>query len=281
MAGYYSGMLEGMLARSKMGAEQTLQQARIQDMQKQQIEMDQQARERALMTQAFRGSADMREGLQASSDLDQQANQIGGLGRKMLAINPKLGLDMIEKSTAIRNSKSMADYRNMEIATKKNELVLNTAMTVDGQDSLNQAVQDLAKAGYIVPPNARQWGPEAQDWWATRANMAKKAIDSLRAQATVQNSVTRVEDLDRKVEKDKVVAQQKDTAAVRQQNQFEAQEKRAWTGLKDKALNKDTKAAAETEIAKIEQKSNYVKGKTYVDAAGNKATWDGTKWVEQ
>lgn len=282
MPGYYSGLLEGMMAKKQMEGQQAVIEQRRMKMQQDAMEMEREERERALMAQAFRGSADVRAGLQEEDDLNAQASQIGTLGNRMLRINPELGLKMIDKATDIRQQQSQAQYRNMEIATRKNELVLNTAMTVEDQGSLDDAVRDLAKAGYVVPPNARQWGPEAQDWWGKRANMAKRAIDSLRAQATVQNSVTRAEDLDRKEEKDKIAAQQKDAEAQRKRELSAEQEKRRYLGLKDKAVSPDTKTAADVEISRLSGEAKPVASEADYNAlpAGAKFLFNGKVYTK-
>jgi hypothetical protein len=211
MPGYYSGLLEGMLAKQQIQGEQALTQERMQKIEIGKRNMALQDQERQLMMQAFSGGADARVGLEQAQDLQARADRLSAVARRILPFNPKVGLDMMKESDAIKSQKALQDQRNVAIAAKKNELLGTVAMTVTDQASLNDAVQELTQNGIAPPPpKYRTWGPEAQQWWSARARIAKRNLDSLRTDATLQRAQTAEEEAQRKTEHDRVRSAEKD-----------------------------------------------------------------------
>lgn len=210
MPGYYSGLLEGMQGAQQIKASQTMQAERRQTMQMRAQQMALQNQERQLMMQAFQGGADARSGLEEADTLDAAAKRMAAVGQRIMGIDPAKGIAMLKEAGNLRQQKAQQGLHNIEVAQKKNEVLATTAMTVQDQGSLNDAMAELSREGIVVPPKYRQWGPEAQKWWGSRAAIAKRNIELMRADATGLNAQTKAAEEARKEDEGKAKAAQKD-----------------------------------------------------------------------
>lgn len=188
MPGYYSGLLEGMQGAQQIKASQTMQAERQQTMQLNAQRFAQQQQERQLMMQAFQGGAEARSGLEDADNLNAAAKRLAAVGQRIMGVDPAKGIAMVKEAGTLRQQASQQGLRNIEIAQKKNEVLATTAMLVQDQTSLNDAVSELSREGIVVPPKYRQWGPEAQKWWGSRAATSKKNIELMRIDQSEQRT---------------------------------------------------------------------------------------------
>jgi hypothetical protein len=210
MPGYYSGLLEGMQGAQQIKASQTMQAERQQTIQMNAQNMALQQQERQLMMQAFQGGAEARSGMEDADSLNAAAKKMAAVGQRIMGLDPAKGISMLREAGTLRQQASQQGLRNIEIAQKKNELLGNTATLVQDQTSLNDAVMELSKEGVVVPPKYRQWNPESQKWWNSRAAISKKNIELMRIDQSEQRTKIAADAETRKEAEGKVKAGAKD-----------------------------------------------------------------------
>lgn len=276
MPGYYSGLLKGMMGVQELKDSETLRQERQQTMQIRAGEMRRQQQERDLMMQAFQGGADVRQGLEDSQDLSAQARKLSAIAARIMPFDPARGTAMMKEAGSMRAQKSLQDVRNIEATVKKNEVLGTTAIGVQDQASLNDAVEELARAGIPVPPKYRTWGPEAQKWWESRARVAKRNLEALKVDASVVRAQATRDAEDRKLEADKRKAAEDDRKAERARIGQEI------SALRGKASALDPKVAAEFDniLKRLEggesgAKSNVTQQAYESLKEGDPYYWDG------
>jgi len=197
--GYYSSLFDNMIAlknvqRQNMTAQVGVQNQQ-QEMQKRQQDMrfaeqDNQAKrkEEKLLEQAFAGGQEFRQGMQEADTLMMQADKLMAAGAKIMGVNPKRGAAMILEANTLKNSKSQQDLHNANLAKTGNELLNTVAMKVNDQASTDDAVEELAKAGHVVPMRFRKWNPDSQKYWESRAAVSKQNVDMLKVDLAEQRA---------------------------------------------------------------------------------------------
>lgn len=201
--GYYSGLLQGMLAREEIAGKQQQRQMNTLKMQQTIQGMQRQQREQQILSEAFKGGAADRAGMESAQGDHALAGRMASAGSQIMSIDPSTGARLLSESRRLKADASAQDLRNVNAAIKKNELVEQTAMTVYDPATLNDAVQTLTRSGVVIPGFARQWGPQAQRWWGMQANVAKQRQAMLKTDAVVLNAKSREQAVAEKVAHDK------------------------------------------------------------------------------
>jgi hypothetical protein len=283
--GYYSALFQDTLELRQTQQQDVLAKERLQKMSMEKQKMQMQQQERSLMMQAFQGGSDLRGGMDEATNLQITAQKLRSVGQRIMPFDPAKGTAMIREAGNLVNQKGMTDLRNAEVARKKNEILYTTAITVNDQASLNDAVGELAKAGVVVPPQYRQWGPEAQKYWGSRATIAKRNLDMIRADASGKRVDIQQQAKERRDREAKIRDVQRDQEAERKRIGVEIGALRGKGAAIDPVLQKQY----DDMIERLESRKGkpaaaagkFEAGKTYVDANGNRAKWNGTDWEPQ
>lgn len=223
--GYYSGALEGKQALHTMALEdqnQALRQQQVgmeqqrlgiqqqeatqsnlyRTMQREQLakQIEQQdTTENALKT-AFSSTIPDRV-----NQTQEQANaaistQYINAGRNVLKAggDAKTALELIKQGQEITNKQTEDTVRNLNIKAAQMKMGNDIFATVKDDDSLKQAIPELAKLGVVVPQQFQEWNPQTKDWIARRAVMSEnyqKSIGLQQRQAIIDNQTQNTESL--------------------------------------------------------------------------------------
>ena len=106
-----------------------------------------------------------------------------------MGVNPKRGAAMILEANNLKTSKSQQDLHNANLAKVGNELLGTVAMKVTDQASTDDAVEELARAGHVVPVRFRKWNPDSQKYWESRAITSKQNVDMLKVDMAERRAV--------------------------------------------------------------------------------------------
>ena len=217
--GYYSALFDNMLSLKEMQRKQTVSETAVasqrQEMQFKAEDQDRERREEQLLTQAFSGGQELRDGIEKSSNLMMQADRLAAAGARIMGINPKRGQAMIAEANTLRTGHAQQQLDNTRKVQADNELLNTVAMKVTDQASTDDAVVELARAGQVVPERFRKWGPDSQKYWESRASVSKQNIDALRIDMAERRATIAADAEKRLSEQGKADQKRKDDEAAR------------------------------------------------------------------
>lgn len=184
--GYYSGVKDASeLIREKQAAldihaERIQMMAmRNQDMAKQSQEMEQQKAEENLLKKSFGAQQTDANIQEDSNNKDNLVNKFLTAGQEMMEINPTKGIAMIKEAEQLQNNKRETDLKALQLVAVRHEAMAQVAIGVNDQESLNNAIPELAKTGTIIPPKYRVWNEETKNWLGQRIKGSKTAKEAI------------------------------------------------------------------------------------------------------
>jgi hypothetical protein len=116
--------------------------------------------------------------------------------KKLMATNPKMGLDLLDKSNEYKKQAIANKIQNATFKQAQMEAAGQISAIVTDQQSLDEALPELAKHDVIVPDRFKKWSPETKNWFKNRAVFSKNAMAEIKLNNTLE--LTRLKELDDK-----------------------------------------------------------------------------------
>lgn len=160
--GFYEGYLEGMQGLQRMQSQALDYKIKSEEFRKQQDE-------RALLSKVFNAQSNQKIGMQQDQSEMQLAQQYKRAGQALMAINPKDGMAFMKQAEDMSMKASQKQVHSFQVLKAQNELAGEISAGVIDQSSLTNAVNQLAQLGIRVPPQFRQWGPQAEAYFKFKA----------------------------------------------------------------------------------------------------------------
>lgn len=191
--GYYSGFKEGLdtLTENKATTQETqykraLTEASEYKLQQERVDVETQNRAKAILQNAINASSFEDQSKTVQDVNSTIANTLTEAGKKILAVDPKTGLDLIKQGGVASNTASLSKYHEVEAKKYQyniaNDLYAQNAP--DGSDWADTQMR-LSEVGVVVPPQFQTWSPETAAWVNRRAVQSQGAIKVLGAQQKV------------------------------------------------------------------------------------------------
>lgn len=206
LLGYYSGVKTGQDARTDIEAKRS--QMSLQAMQARGLEEDirtKQAEEarRIKQQQTLESIANSQVPINLkdsyANNLKQQASNMSVMGKKLLALDPKAGMDMIKTSIDSLKEASNTSKDALELKTKQMEYAGTVSSQIFDQDSLDNGIEELSSVGVVVPEKYKKWSPETQEWLGRRAQASSTYLKNVRSQQEADKIVLDRQDTESKI----------------------------------------------------------------------------------
>lgn len=171
-----------------------LNQARLEssafDLKRQQYELSQKQeqdrrvkREQALMSEAFKSSSHERTAKNDAEGEDMLSQQFTDIGKKLIAGgSPEQGIAYLKEGQKFKTAAVDKIKTDLELRAAKVEAQGEVASGVFDNASAQAATQEMAKLGFVVPEQYRNFTPAAQEWWKNRAMFSKNFARSIKAE---------------------------------------------------------------------------------------------------
>jgi hypothetical protein len=196
--------------RNSLQQQQQDQQAYIQEEQNRRAQeewnlkkqaFEEQKQSEKLMASAFASTIPERAGIAEEEGMTSLAEKTAMAAKKLMATNPKMGLDLLEKSQKYKEQAISNKVQNATFKQAQMEIAGQIASTVTDQQSLDEALPELFKNGVVVPDRFKKWGAETKNWFVNRAVFSKNAMAEIKLQNTLE--LTRLKELEDKSKQDK------------------------------------------------------------------------------
>lgn len=171
--GYYAG---------RMDARSSTSENRLRDIQSRKLETEltDDNETKRLLEIAFSSTIPSRVSNNQVQQEEALADQTIEAAKSIMRRDPKLGIDLLNKGQDIRNSATTNAYRNAQIKQAQLEAGGLVAATITDQDTLNEALPELAKNGIIIPERfGNKWSPKLKEWLDNRKIASDNYIKSL------------------------------------------------------------------------------------------------------
>jgi hypothetical protein len=172
-----------------------------------------------LMASAFASTIPERVGISEEDGITGLAEKTAMAAKKLMATNPKVGLELLEKSQEYKKQAIATKVQNAAFKQAQLEAAGQISATVMDQQTLDEALPELAKHDVIVPDRFKKWSTETKNWFENRQVFSKNVMAEIKLKNTLE--LTRLKDLDDKSKISKREADIKD----KEQKQIAARDK--------------------------------------------------------
>jgi hypothetical protein len=221
--GYYSGVMDAMKTKSEMG--ERTQRGRLYQLQERKLqqELDDDAKTKAILGSAFNATMPQRIGDEEVSSDEELSNRYIQAGKDAIGTDPKVGLELIKQGQQFKSEAALKAYRNTQMKAAQVQAAGTIASQITDQDTLNEAIPELAKNGMVIPERfGNKWSPQLKEWLGHRAVASDNYLKSLAVENDTRAIDLREEENESKqadrVAKQKIAAAKED----RQRNKIES-----------------------------------------------------------
>lgn len=200
---------------------------------KQQNELAKQEYELNLIRNMQSGTA-VPSGLQTQAQGDQQlAEQNRKMGTALMRVDPLKAKSYFDAANTYESAAAQRIKTSLEIKQKQVDQAGQILANVDSQETLNQALPELAANGIVVPPEFREWkNPKTRDW------ITRQALRSPTIAKDLQDQVGFLDDQDKLAidrQKNEIIDEEKYNKSLRERtSQIKAT---TGAGSKQSAIN--------------------------------------------
>ena len=189
LAGYFSGVQEGQQTRTELESKRS--QMSLQAMQTRSLEEDirikqaeeaRKVKQQRVLESIAKSQVPINLKDSYANNLKQQASNMSIMGKELLAIDPKAGLDMIKTSIDSLKEASNTSKDALDLKTKQMEYAGTVSSQIFDQDSLDNGISELSSVGVVVPEKYKKWSPETQEWLGRRAQASATYLKNVRSQ---------------------------------------------------------------------------------------------------
>lgn len=227
--GYYGGLYEGLEKLTNVQNRQVDTQSdmiragamRDQNM-REQAKFAVEQRQKLLLNNALMGTAAEESQKGEVQGMDTQIQNLTKLGNKILGIDPKLGLQFLNQAGDLTAQRATAAYNGMRLEAAKGDYLSNVAWGIKDQSSLDEGVEQLSKAGVVVPPQYQVWSPETERYFRLKGQLSKNRANTMKAEAVAQNAETKANAEGRIAQNQERTLAQKDKEQARKQANYKA-----------------------------------------------------------
>jgi len=194
----------------------------------------------SLIKQAFSSTMAERRAQEEGNSLDSLYRATLDASKRVSGINPAKSIELLEKAQALKYKNLEFNIKNNEIKQAQAESAGDIAFSIEDQESLDNALPELAKHGLVVPERFREWNAETKDWFMTKALKSKSVKETIK----LRNEEAKI-----KLQEDKF--QEETKAKLVKEKELAAKNEREKNEYKIKAKQTTTK----NEDAMIESKA--------------------------
>lgn len=196
--GFYSGLLEGTKAMQSMDVQRqelSLQQRRVAQEEENSRESNlNRALERQQMLRSFEREDKIRSILEQSNanlgaatgeseEFDILANEYSNVGKSILGLDPKQGMEFIKESRIIRNAAADRKIKDLELQKTRADMQGEILYGIEDQNTLDAARESLARLGIDIPERYRDYNnPETKSWIKKTALRSKTVREAIKLQ---------------------------------------------------------------------------------------------------
>lgn len=170
--GFFSGLKEGR---------ESLSETSLRNLQRQQIEqkMADEERTKRILTQAYSANSPTRLNDSYEEYIKSSAAQAERAGRDVMAINPEMGIKLIQQGMSERKNAHDVATSNLEYKKRQMEVAGQISAQVVNQETLDAAKVELSKVGTEIPERYQTWSPETKEWLQRRSLASESYLKSL------------------------------------------------------------------------------------------------------
>lgn len=149
---------------------------------------EEQKQSEKLMASAYASSIPERVAGTEEDGISTLAEKTATVAKRMMSSNPKMGLELLDKSQEYRKQAIAAKIQNSTLKQAQMETAGQISSAITDQQTLNEALPELAKNGVIVPDRFKTWSDESKNWFANRAVFSSNVLAEMRVKNAEQLS---------------------------------------------------------------------------------------------
>lgn len=252
LIGFESGYQLAMDQMQARAGQQQEMQLRRQEMQMNELKMQkllaEQEREeqtRRLVAQSFSAGAQERYDIQVGA---QNASLIGGLqraGAALMLTDPKEGRRFLEEARSMQYQNTI-ERRELQAQQQRQQEAIGSYMAaINSQQDLDAAMPELAKLGYVVPPQFRKYNPMAKEFFNYQALRSMGTAKAMDYQRRMQETESKEEHRRSQEELQKARLLELESSNIKRREKIVQQATKTAQGVKFQGIEADLAAADE------------------------------------